>query len=246
MMELPKFLPVPIQESALTTTHSHYQLFMYSEFDFPRSSNPQEDLVDSMPVLFVPGYAGSYQQARSLASTCIRRQLRSLHAAKFVFYTVIFGEQLSGINGKLLIEQIDFVGKAVKQIKANHIGHSGGIILIGHSVGGFISKALMARDDFSPESVGLIISLARPLRSLPLFFDHNVRNLYQITTQHWNKLASKEREKFVALSISGGHSDRLVPPHLAEDDNFDISITTSALFGVGCQQITSPSLGVVN
>lgn len=240
MMEPPKFLTVPINTSdsfhrkidETILVQKDYKLFMYSEFDFPQLSDPHQDLKDSMPVLFVPGNAGSHQQTRSLASTSIRRQLRSLDAAKFIFYTVSFGEQLSGINGKLLIEQIYFVGKAIKKIQDNHPNQTGGIILIGHSVGGFICKALVAQSNFLQESVGLIISLAGPLVSLPIFFDNDVRDLYERTNQHWNAMTKSKILGPLTISITGGYTDRLVPPHLAMDPNFDISITTSALLGV--------------
>lgn len=111
MMEPPKFIPIEIDRDTnhdghLTypdvarngdaqqhTAELKYKLYMYSEFGFPMAGDIRRDLRDSMPVLFVPGNAGSYQQVRSLASTCIRRQLQSLDAFKFIFYTIDFGGQ---------------------------------------------------------------------------------------------------------------------------------------------------------
>lgn len=240
MMEPPKFIPVPIKSAAADKTflypeapiigspkiNSDYKLYMYSEYGFPQATDMRRDLKDSMPVLFVPGNAGSYQQVRSLASTCIRQQLRSLEAFKFIFYTIDFGGQLSGVSGKLIEEQTDFVHDSLNTIAQNHPTETNGIILIGHSVGGFISKVLFSKPDFSPSSVPLLISLASPLIRPYLTFEEKMRELYVKTNEFWSKNQINET---ISISISGGQSDRLVPMHLSIDPNFDISLTTSSM-----------------
>lgn len=242
MMEPPKFIPVPVDDNHVDSSlrypnvnvrgPSHrsdqYKLFMYSEFGFPQASNVRLDLKDSMPVLFVPGNAGSYQQVRSLASTCIRRQLQSLDAFKFIFYTIDFRGQLSGLNGNLIEEQTLFVHQALNQIAKLHNSETNGIILIGHSVGGFISKVLFTRPDFEPSSVPLVISLASPLTRPYLIFDDKMRALYTQTNTYWRENSSR-RNSTVAISLSGGTLDRLVPSHLSLDPQFDLSLTTSAV-----------------
>lgn len=246
MMEPPKFLPIEIDEEndthqdddliypAIKTggqnqkTESEYKLYMYSEFGFPMAADVRRDLRDSMPVLFVPGNAGSYQQVRSLASTCIRRQLQSLDAFKFIFYTIDFGGQLSGISGDLIDRQTLFVQKSLRQITRMQPTDTGGVILIGHSVGGFISKFLFTKPKFQASSVPLLISLASPLTRPYLVLDGKMGEIYRKTELYWNKFKTQPRDT-IALSISGGGSDRLVPMHLSLDNAFDLSLTTESM-----------------
>jgi len=227
MMEPPKFIPVPIETDSLGNDRN-YKLFMYSEFGFPLANDIRRDLRDSMPVLFVPGNAGSYQQVRSLASTCIRHQLQSLDASKFIFYTIDFRGQLSGIDGQLLEEQTAFVHRSLDQILKLHPVETKGVIMIGHSVGGFILKALFAEPDFDHNSVPLLISLASPLTKPYLTFDDRMRHLYLKTNKYWYKKKMIGNHT-IAISISGGKSDRLVPMHLSMDPSYDISLTTSSM-----------------
>jgi len=232
MMEPPRFVPIPMESSnedrrGGTKLEAKYKLFMYSEYGFPYEADLRRDFKDSMPVLFVPGNAGSYQQVRSLASTCIRRQLGSLDAFKFIFYTIDFQGQYSGISGQLVEEQINFVHQAVIRINTIHSDHTDGVIVIGHSVGGFILKALLTKPDFNPSLVPLLISLASPLTRPYLNFDDVMKRIYDHTNDYWANSADKIET--VSISISGGRSDRLVPVHSSLDPNYDICITTNSI-----------------
>lgn len=245
MMEPPKFLPVGVEDSdpeeRLTypkidsrksgvnyKTESRYKLYMYSEFGFPMAADVRRDLKDSMPVLFVPGNAGSYQQVRSLASTCIRKQLQSLDAFKFIFYTIDFDGQFSGISGDLIDKQTEFVQRSLRQIERMHPSDTEGVIVIGHSVGGFIAKFLFTKPNFRPNSVPLMISLASPLTRPYLFLDDKMGEIYRKTEKYWNKFKIEDRET-IAISISGGGSDRLVPMHTSLDPTFDLSLTAESM-----------------
>lgn len=226
MMEPPKFIEVDYQDKSENL--GLYRLYMYSEFNFPSENDLAHDLKDSFPVLFIPGNAGSYQQVRSLASTCIRRQLQSIDALKFVFYTIDFGGQLSGLSGQLIEDQTRFVSRALRRIEAVHASNFNGIILVGHSVGGFISKLLFTMENFDAKSVPLLISLASPLVGPHLAFDSKMRLLYEEATRSWSHRNSSFPDTY-AISISGGKSDRLVPTHLSQDPHFDLSITTRSI-----------------
>lgn len=233
MMEPPRFIPIPIDEDSIPGQKSSnqqnvgYKLYMYSELGFPLEADLRRDLKDSMPVLFIPGNAGSYQQVRSLASTCIRHQLQSLDAYKFIFYTIDFQAQLSGISGELIEKQIDFVQAALNQISLLHPTDTNGIIVIGHSVGGFLSKALFARSSFDQNLVPMLINLASPLTQPYLNFDDKMRDIYVKANAFWSQNSSAFNT--VSISISGGRSDRLVPLHSSLDSGYDLSLSTSSM-----------------
>lgn len=228
MMEPPRFIPITDGRKESIQPHGlNYKLFMYSELGFPQKS----DLKDSMPILFVPGNAGSYQQVRSLASTCIRRQIQMIEAAKFVFFTIDFDGQLSGLRGQLIEAQTLFVQKSLVKITEMVPAASRGVIIIGHSVGGFISKALFTLPGFDSKTVPLLVSLASPLTRPHITFDKNTRDLYIKTNNLWRRRKNipTSNETTLTLSISGGRHDKLVPPHLSMDPFFDMSLTTSAM-----------------
>lgn len=238
MIEPPKFLPMSVQKKQLNSinfeepfkltmtdlNHLKYRLYIYSEYGFPHASNLYYDLKDSMPVLFVPGNSGSHMQVRSIASTTLKNQLNSLDAAKFVFYAIDFGGQMSGINGKLMQKQIAFVRLALKMILSSHPTEFKQVIVIGHSAGGFITKAVFNSPRFDRSSVPLLISLASPLKKPFLFFDSDLRDLYAKTKKTWNDWQSRKDNGTIAISVSGGVLDRLVPPNLSEDPQYDLSI----------------------
>lgn len=239
MMEPPKFILVPIDDDIKNypqsklyskSESSKYKLFMYSELGFPSPIDISRDLKDSMPVLFIPGNAGSYQQVRSLASTSIKSQLTSLKALKFIFYTIDFRGQLSGLSGELIEDQIQFVQLSLKQITRMHSKNSDGVIIVGHSVGGLIAKALFAVPNFDTKSVPLIINLASPLNKPFLNIDSKMQAIYDRTKDFWSEKPIDFNT--ISISISGGRPDRLVPMHLTMDTEYDFSLTTGSINGV--------------
>lgn len=225
MMEPPKFLPVAVRNQSLSRSDG-YKLYMYSEFGFPQTSALRRDLKNSIPVLFIPGNAGSYQQVRSLASTSIRRQMQSLEAFKFVFYTIDFNGELSAFKGDMIVRQRLFIHQSLKRILEMHSFDTDGVVIIGHSIGGFIAKSLFTLDNSVAESVPLLISLASPLKEPYIAFDHRTRAIYDETNRFWS---SARPNSSIAISISGGRSDKLVPAHLTCDNTFDLSLTTSSI-----------------
>lgn len=240
MMEPPRFIPIPMDDDSenskgkphqdsghRSTSTSGYQLFMYNELGFPSSSNIHVDLKDSLPVLFIPGNAGSYQQVRSIASTSIRHQLQSLDAFKFIFYTIDFKGQLSGFSGDLIQAQTEFVHRALKRISSIHPDYVDGTILIGHSVGGFILKLLPTEPGFDPNSISIMISLAGPLTKPYLAFDDTMYHLYKRANTYWSR--DDVERKTLSISVTGGRSDRLVPSKLCMDSSFDIAMTTGSI-----------------
>lgn len=91
----------------------------------------------SIPVLYIPGAAGSKAQARSIASEAYRQFARSsAHEpghAPFTVYTVHLNEELSAFDARLLSAQAQFVVRAIEWLHHEHPLPF--VILIGHSMG---------------------------------------------------------------------------------------------------------------
>lgn len=135
-----------------------------------------------MPVIFIPGNAGSYKQVRSLASEVTRsawvraqEHPEELYPTHFDFYTVDFKEELSAFSAELLEKQAQFVSDCVKTVLEREAqavrkrGCSGsfsqdGVILIGHSMGGVIARMLPSLKSFQAGSVSIILTLSSPHR----------------------------------------------------------------------------------
>ena len=90
---------------------------------------------------------------------------RSIH---FDYFAVDFGEELSAVYGGVLDDQSSFTAQAVKTIlqlyskpsnsKAKRGALPSSVVLIGHSIGGVVAKAVFTEPDFDSTQVtnGLI------------------------------------------------------------------------------------------
>ncbi|KAJ1551254.1 GPI inositol deacylase, partial [Nowakowskiella sp. JEL0078] len=199
----PNFRKVDIKST------SKYALYTYCE----HACSPAVNL-DAIPVLFIPGNAGSYQQVRSIASVLITEaKSKSIH---FVIYAVDFKEELSAFSGRTIIEQSRFANFAIKEILSQHRSKS--VILIGHSMGGIVSRVLFILPNFIPNSVITIITFATPHKSPPLAIDPLLVSLYSKINKPWKN--SSRMNNVSIVSISGGSLDKLVESTLTNVDHF--------------------------
>ena len=112
-------------------------------------------------------------KVRSLASVALRKTLdddnyegkysRSIH---FDYFAVDFGEELSAIYGGVLDDQSSFTALAVQKIlqlysdsKAKRGTPPSSVVLIGHSIGGVVAKAVFTEPDFDPTQVHVMYIL---------------------------------------------------------------------------------------
>ena len=106
-------------------------------------------------------------QVRSVASVALRKTLddddydgkysKSIH---FDYFAVDFGEELSAVYGGVLDDQSSFTALAVKKIlqmysdsKTKRGTPPSSVVLIGHSIGGVVAKAVFTEPDFDSSQV---------------------------------------------------------------------------------------------
>ena len=208
MFEYPEYIPVHL-DAGIKRKFPKYTLFLYGEGSYAdelRNFGPS-----GIPVLFIPGNAGSHKQVRSVGSVALRKtEQLGFH---FNFFTVDFQEELSGLKGSYLWSQTRFVHECIKVIlqlyRSSNMGfHS--LILIGHSMGGVIARGLFALQDFNRTSVSTIITLASPNMRPPIMVDHDMLKYYSQINTVWNSLNQTEQESMrhlVFVSIGGGNRD---------------------------------------
>ncbi|PSK37318.1 GPI inositol-deacylase [Elsinoe australis] len=211
---------------------SKYSLYLYREGGIDDDSR-----VKGIPVLFIPGNAGSYKQVRSLAAEAAyyyRDNLQHDEAAQAAgkrpldFFSVDFNEDITAFHGQTLIDQADYLNDAIAYILSlYHNPHRSvrdpdlpdptSVILVGHSMGGIVARAMLVRPNYLSNSVNTIITLAAPHARAPVSFDSDMISIYEEINAYWRRSyseqwASKNPLWHVTLvSIAGGGLDTVVP-----------------------------------
>ena len=159
---------------------------------------------------------------------------------------VDFNEELSGLHGQTLLEQAEFLNDVIHyllhEFYPQRVTIDGGsqrrpstlplptsIILIGHSMGGFVSRALFTLPNYRNQSVQMVFTLATPHLRPAAALDHDLTMTYERVNEFFrssfsasqnghrimeNSLASKVLDKVSFVSIAGGTRDKMISSEL--------------------------------
>ncbi|XP_046461194.1 GPI inositol-deacylase-like [Daphnia pulex] len=228
MFEYPQYIKIKLNEPT-STEFPNYNLFVYGEGE--QAERYKKGEFTGIPVLFIPGNAGSYKQVRSLASFAYRKSLDSKKHFHFDFFTIDFHEEFSALYGGILKQQTMFTSSCINRIlhlyKSTHHQQKS-LLLIGHSMGGMVAKAVFSEMDFDSALVTTIITLATPHKSPVIVLDEDMDSFYQETSTFWNE--STNRTKHVALaSIGGADRDIQVRSGLTAANSPTINVLTTEM-----------------
>ena len=84
--------------------------------------------------------------------------------------------------------QTEYLGHCVRHILSLYSASANppsSVVLIGHSLGGVVAKALLSRPDFAAQSVRVLITLATPHEPV-LVLDSETRAFYDGVDSAWN------------------------------------------------------------
>lgn len=205
-----------------TRLASRYSLYLYrdAKYDPVPDSNFKPD---GTPVIFIPGNAGSYRQVRSIASLAAEISASpDNNNTRLDFYTMDFQEDFSAFHGRTLLDQAEYVNDAINYIlqlydkESPDIPHPKSVIVIGHSMGGFIARSLVVLDNYVPESINTIVTLATPHLLPPLTFDSYMTDIYTRVNNYWTQSFSKSNidrnplSSVALISIAGGKNDNMI------------------------------------
>ncbi|CAG0912972.1 unnamed protein product [Notodromas monacha] len=230
MFEKPEYVEVALNKS-VKTSFPRYSLYVYGEGRYARDLEMGK--LDGIPVVFIPGNAGSYRQVRSLASVCLRKQYDKGLKSGFDFFTIDFDEEFSAFYGKLLYDQTRFLQQVVKSVLELYGGRRDGVVLIGHSMGGIVARALFGLPGFNPTNVRVIFTLATPHASPVAVPDSLVAEFYREVEEVWREgCRSGDFSHVTVVSITGGFRDVQVwsglgKPRGIPDDSFISTVSTS-------------------
>lgn len=228
----PTFIKLPDFDTEHSRLASKYSLYLYREAGVDEDPN-----VHGIPILFIPGNAGSYKQVRPFAAEAavyfqdnLAADPQALRNGKrqLDFFTVDFNEDITAFHGQTLIDQAEYLNEAVSYILSLYtdparsdrdadLPDPTSVILLGHSMGGIVARTMLIMPNYQSKSINTILTLAAPHARAPLSFDSDIVRIYKHVNDYWRhsysqKWASNNPLWHVTLiSIAGGGLDTVVP-----------------------------------
>lgn len=210
---------------------SKYSLYLYREWGID-----EEFTVKGVPVLFIPGNAGSYKQVRSLAAEAAYHYHNSVQhesgAGKgerrpLDFFSVDFNEDFTAFHGQTLLDQAEYLNDAITFILSLY--HTPGrsqrdpnlpdptsVIIVGHSMGGVVARTMMTMPNYQTNSINTIVTIAAPHARPPISFDGDIVRIYKGVNDYWRDAYLQEKavnnplRQVTLISIAGGGLDNIV------------------------------------
>ncbi|KAJ2781159.1 GPI inositol deacylase [Coemansia interrupta] len=227
----PRFVELVHFDANWTRFATKYKLYLYREGGYDAFDEGYR-----IPVLFVPGNAGSPKQVRSIASatTAAFVELMATDAGAAVaegrigydFFTVGLNEEFTALHGYSILEQADFINDAIRYILAlyprtrrQHGAAFGGaqlalptsVVVIGHSMGGVVARTAFTLPNHVVGSVQAIFTLATPHNSPTASLEYYVDRVYSSINRFWRHGFRQGTLGDVSLvSIAGGNLDSMI------------------------------------
>ncbi|KAI0296337.1 PGAP1-like protein-domain-containing protein [Multifurca ochricompacta] len=225
----PSYLVQSQFDTSWTPLASRYSLLLYREVGW------EDNELRGVPVLFIPGNAGSSHQIRSIASSAARQYYTSPYvpSSEFIsqsikpldFFAVEYNEDLSAFHGPTLDVETAYASSAISYILSLYPKGTS-IVVMGHSMGGIVATSLLP----SP-NISAVITMSTPHQIPPARFDRRIAAIYE------NNQASLTASDTPILSLCGGATDLMVPsescvlPEVTKERAYRRTIFSSALEG---------------
>ncbi|KAG7202383.1 hypothetical protein KM043_018700 [Ampulex compressa] len=223
MFEYPQYVRISLDDD-IQNKYPRFALYAYGEGFITEKLRRMH--FSGIPVLFIPGNAGSHEQVRSLASVSLRKSLKDRTPFHFDFFTVSFSKDYSALYGGVLMEETMYVAHCIERILKLYKGNMDNVVLIGHSMGGVIAKgAILLAPNTNISLASIIISLATPHRPT-LVLDNTLANYYRDVE---NQLHQIKDSGIILISIGGGPRDILVTSAQTVDSMADIDVVSTGI-----------------
>ncbi|KAF2401642.1 GPI inositol-deacylase-like protein [Trichodelitschia bisporula] len=224
------YVPFPEFDTEHTRFATKYSLHLYREMGID-----EDYRVKGVPVLFIPGNAGSFKQVRSFAAEAeeyyanhIRPYGGNEAKRALDFFTVDFNEDITAFHGQTLLDQAEYLNDAIAYILSIYhdperskrdpsLPDPSSVILVGHSMGGVVARTMLTMPNYQANSVNTIITLAAPHARPPVSFDAQMVSTYKQVNEYWRKAHATEWGSdnplwhVTLISIAGGGLDTMIP-----------------------------------
>ncbi|KAB8076768.1 GPI inositol-deacylase [Aspergillus leporis] len=241
---IPAMSPTFIRMVGFDTEHtrfaSKYNLYLYREEGVDPYNHENLGL-NGVPVLFLPGNAGSYRQVRSLAAEAsrhyydvVRHDEERLHTGtrSLDFFMIDFNEDMAAFHGQTLLDQAEYVNEAVAYILSLYhdprrsrrdpaLPDPSSVLLIGHSMGGIVARTALTMTNYQANSVNTIVTMSAPHAKPPVSFESDIVQTYKQINDYWREAYSQTWANdnplwhVTLISIAGGSRDTVVPSDYA-------------------------------
>lgn len=232
--------PIYIKFSDFDTEHtrfaSKYNLYLYREGGFD-----EDPKVKGVPVLFIPGNAGSYKQARCLAFEAasyyhdsIQQDAQAMKEGmtSLDFFSVDFNEDFSAFHGQTILDQAEYLNDAVAYILSLYhdtrrsqrdpgLPDPSSVILVGHSMGGVVARTMLTMPNYQSNSINTIVTMSAPHARPPVSVDTESVRTYKRINDYWRQAYTQKWANdnplwhVTLISIAGGGLDTVVPSDFA-------------------------------
>ncbi|ORX56263.1 PGAP1-domain-containing protein [Hesseltinella vesiculosa] len=204
----PLFVPIAVRDSRLA---EKYRLHL-----FRQGGLDPLDKLTGVPALFIPGHAGSYKQARSIAAEVAEVYQNQFHGdvhyASLDMFTVDLNEEFTALHGGLILDQAEYLNDAIAQILLlyQHQRLPGrplpaSVLIVGHSMGGIVARIMPCLPNYKDRTINTILTLATPHATPPVILDDTMLQLYQMILPQQGY-----PNDTAVISIAGGSLDTIV------------------------------------
>lgn len=153
-------------------------------------------------------------------------------AASLDFFSVDFNEDFSAFHGQTLLDQAEYVNDAVAYILSLYhdprrsqrdpsLPDPSSVILIGHSMGGLVARAMLTVSNYQSNSINTIVTMSTPHARAPVSVDADLVHAYDKVNDYWRRAHSQQWANdnplwhVTLISIAGGGLDTVVPSDYA-------------------------------
>ncbi|GAV54820.1 hypothetical protein ZYGR_0AS01430 [Zygosaccharomyces rouxii] len=254
----PSYARIDGFDSNFTPLAKKYHLYLYREQGLDKE--PMEDdsiQLDGIPILFIPGNAGSFKQVRSIAATCSELyfagegEIKNPHKRNLDFFAADFNEDFTAFHGRTMLDQAEYLNDAIKYILSlyeQNYSYEGpiptSVIILGHSMGGVVARILPTLQNHVPYSIQSIITLSSPHATSPVTFDGDILKIYEQTNDFWRS-QFRDRDSFMSknvslISLTGGILDSTLPADYTAVENIIPLENGFTLFSTGIPDVWTP------
>ncbi|EPQ65453.1 Bgt-102 [Blumeria graminis f. sp. tritici] len=228
----PSFIKFSDFDTEHTRFASKYSLYLYRE-----GGVDENNKIGGVPVIFVPGNAGSYKQVRPIAAEAanyfydiVQHEASGTTAGlrNLDFFTVDFNEDITAFHGQTLLDQAEYLNEAIAYIlslyhdpnrseRDSNLPDPTSVIILGHSMGGIVARTMLVMPNYQANSINTIITMSAPHARPPVSFDSEIVKTYQRINKYWREAYSQKWANnnplwhVTLISIAGGGLDTVVP-----------------------------------
>lgn len=215
---------------------SKYSLYLYRE-----GGVDEDTRVKGIPVIFIPGNAGSYKQVRPIAAEAANHFDLALKEdgpavadgkRPLDFFSVDFNEDITAFHGQTLLDQAEYLNDAIAYIltlyhnPARSLREPGlpdpkSVIILGHSMGGVVARTMLTIPNYQEKSINTIVTLSAPHARAPVSFDADMVAAYDHVNSYWRRSYSQlppgknPLDDVTLVSVAGGGLDTMIPSEYA-------------------------------